>query len=51
MVGTHCVSVGEAGRGVCVVQCATHHDGAGKSVVVVPWGISMRTCKDVIKKT
>lgn len=43
------VCVGEAGRGVCVVQRATHHNGACKSVVVIPWGISVRMQKYVIK--
>lgn len=49
MVGAHGVCVGEAGRGVCVLQCATHHNGAGKSVVVIPWGISVTMQKYVIK--
>lgn len=37
LVGTHGVCVGQAGGGVCVVHCAAHHNGAGESVVVVPW--------------
>ena len=47
--GAHGVGVGEVGGGVCVVQCATHHDGAGQSVVVVPWWVSVRTHMDFIQ--
>lgn len=45
VVGACGVCVGEAGGGVCVVQRATHHDGAREGVVVVPWGVSARTLK------
>lgn len=41
--GGHGVCVGETGRGVCVVQGASHHNGAGKGIVVIPWGISVDT--------
>lgn len=41
MVGAGSVCVGEARGRVCVVQRATHHDGTGQSVVVVPWGVSV----------
>lgn len=34
MVGAHGLRVGEAGRGICVVHGATHHNGTGKSIVV-----------------
>lgn len=31
------------------MQRAAHHDGAGESVVVISWGISVMTHKYVIK--
>lgn len=31
------------------MQCAPHHNGACESVVVVPWGISAKTQRYVVK--
>lgn len=49
MAGGCGVRVGEAGGGVCVVQRASHHNGACKGIIVVPWGISVTMQRYVVK--
>lgn len=49
MAGADGFGVGQVGGGAGVVQCVTHHNGAGQSVVVIPRGISVRIHMDDIK--